>query len=104
MKQKLIPMFRAERLAKQLDKVNATIEDITSVVQAESSRIPIADAMYRARSAEDRPRTEEAKKRNDLMRAELMTLRSEQLQLSHDVEELKKERQSLMELAVRPLV
>ena len=52
------------------------------------------------KNAQDRPLTEAAKKRNDGIRAELLNLRSEQFQLSHTVENLKSERQQIMEQAV----
>ena len=57
-------------------------------------------ADLRAKQAEDRPRTEEARVRNDGIRNDLFDLRSEQMKLSHEVEELKAQRQSIMEQAV----
>ena len=53
---------------------------------------------------QDKPLTEEAKKRNEALRNELLSLRSEQVKLSHEVEDLKKERQSVMEQAVGPFI
>jgi hypothetical protein len=58
----------------------------------------------RAKNAEDRPKTEEAKKLNDGLRAELNHYREEQSRVSVAVEELKKERGVLLEKAVSLLV
>ena len=57
---------------------------------------------FRAKHAQDKPLTEEAKVRNENIRAELLGLRSEQVKLSHEVDELKSQRQALMETAVCP--
>ncbi|ORX41026.1 Nuf2 family-domain-containing protein [Kockovaella imperatae] len=72
---------QTERMKDQLIRVENTIEEIS------------------IRNVQDRPLTEEAKKRNEAVRAELLNLRSEQVQLSHTVESLKSERQQVMELA-----
>ena len=61
-----------------------------------------ADRTCSLKNAQDRPLTEAAKKRNEEIRAELLNLRSEQFQLSHTVENLKSERQQIMEQAVSP--
>jgi Tfp pilus assembly protein PilN len=53
-----------------------------------------------AKNAQDRPKTEEARKRNDQLRSELFELRSQQIKLSHDVEEVKREKDAVFQQAV----
>ncbi|ORY20756.1 Nuf2 family-domain-containing protein [Naematelia encephala] len=72
---------KTAKLRRNLDKIEADIEEIT------------------AKNAEERPLTEEARKINEGVRNELLELRSQQVKLSHEVEELKKERQAVMDLA-----
>lgn len=57
--------------------------------------------MDRAKSAADKPKTEEARARNEELRKELLELRNSQIRLSHEVEEAKKERTTFNEQAVR---
>lgn len=56
--------------------------------------------MCRAKSAQDRPKTEEARKKNEQLRNELFELRSQQVKLSHDVDEVKREKEVVFQQAV----
>ncbi|GFZ48113.1 Probable kinetochore protein NUF2 [Saitozyma sp. JCM 24511] len=55
--------------------------------------------MCRAKSAQDRPKTEEARKKNEQLRNELFELRSQQVKLSHDVDEVKREKEVVFQQA-----
>ncbi|KAK8850499.1 hypothetical protein IAR55_004417 [Kwoniella newhampshirensis] len=68
-------------LRRKLEKIEAQIDEIT------------------ARNAAERPQSEQAQKRNEGLRNELLELRGQQVKLSGEVEELKKERQGLMDQA-----
>ena len=57
--------------------------------------------IHSAKNAADRPLTEEARKRNDGLREELLGLRGSQMKLSQEVDDLKKERQGVIEQVVR---
>ncbi|WVQ95615.1 hypothetical protein IAU59_002713 [Kwoniella sp. CBS 9459] len=72
---------RLTGLRQKLDQVGAQIEEI------------------KARNAAEQPQFEQAQKRNDGLRNELLDLRGQQVKLSQEVEELKRERQGLMDQA-----
>ncbi|WWC72551.1 uncharacterized protein I206_106513 [Kwoniella pini CBS 10737] len=72
---------KTESLRREIDQVENQISEIT------------------ARNAAEKPQSEQAHKRNEGLRAELLELRSQQIKLSGEVEELKKERQGLMDQA-----
>ncbi|WVR08556.1 hypothetical protein IAU60_005611 [Kwoniella sp. DSM 27419] len=72
---------KSTELRRQLDQIEAEIEEI------------------KARQVAERPQFEEAQTRNEGIRNELLELRGQQVKLSHEVEELKKERQTLMDQA-----
>ena len=76
----------------------------TSQISRESLHLRTVSRLTdRAKHAADRPLTDAAQQRNDNLRSELFTLRSEQMTLSHEVEDLKKERQAVMDQAVSNL-
>lgn len=63
-------------------------------------RAKLADAVCRAKNAEDRPKTEEAKRVNENLRKELGELKNEQSRLILEFDESKRERAALVEKAV----
>ncbi|KAL7422918.1 kinetochore-associated Ndc80 complex subunit nuf2 [Cryptotrichosporon argae] len=71
----------AVRLRRNLDKIEYAIAEITE------------------KSAEERPKTDAAREQNQKLRDELLDLRSQQVKLSQEVEELKRDRQAAMEQA-----
>ncbi|RXK41686.1 hypothetical protein M231_00921 [Tremella mesenterica] len=76
---------KAQQLRKKLEQIDINMGEIT------------------ARHAADRPLTDKAKERNDSLRSELMGLRTEQVNLSHEVEDLKRERGALSEQATNKM-
>ncbi|OCF43622.1 kinetochore protein Nuf2 [Kwoniella heveanensis CBS 569] len=72
---------RGLELRRKLAHVEAQIEEI------------------KARNAAEQPQFEQAQKRNEGLRSELLELRAQQVKLSQEVEELKRERQALMDQA-----
>ncbi|KAL1410055.1 kinetochore-associated Ndc80 complex subunit nuf2 [Vanrija albida] len=72
-------MDRAEELRRRLDSLDAAIGDM------------------KAKSEADRPKMEEKQKRNKGIHNELLELRQQQMKLSAEVEELKRDRSRIME-------
>jgi hypothetical protein len=56
--------------------------------------------MIRAKHAEELPRTEAARAKNEELRKEMLGLRTTQQNMSHEVEDLKQKRQSAVDHAV----
>ncbi|WRT70674.1 uncharacterized protein IL334_007672 [Kwoniella shivajii] len=79
------------KLQEQADKTVSLRENIDHV-ETQISEIT-------ARNAAEKPQSEQAQKRNEGLRAELLELRGQQMKLSQEVEELKRERQGLMDQA-----
>ncbi|WWC98584.1 hypothetical protein V866_005476 [Kwoniella sp. B9012] len=86
--------FQAQLQAKLQEQAEKTVSLRQKIDQVENDISEIT-----ARNAAERPQSEQAQKRNDGLRAELMELRSQQMKLSSETEELKKERQALMDQA-----
>lgn len=61
------------------------------------------ELIVRAKNIQDKPLIEEHKARNDSVKAELMSLRTQQLNLSRECDDLKVVRQTVMEQAVSEL-
>ncbi|WVQ85925.1 hypothetical protein IAT38_008093 [Cryptococcus sp. DSM 104549] len=72
---------RTVALRRKLEQIEAQIQEIT------------------AKNAAQKPQSEQAQKRNDGLRDELFDLRGQQAKISQEVDELKNERQSLMDQA-----
>ncbi|WVW80872.1 hypothetical protein I302_102862 [Kwoniella bestiolae CBS 10118] len=86
--------FQAHLQARLQEQAEKTVSLRQKIDQVENDISEIT-----ARNAAERPQSEQAQKRNDGLRAELLELRSQQIKLSGEVEELKKERQGLMDQA-----
>lgn len=94
--------YRTARLHKEVSKIEADIEDIKYV--SPSQVYPLVSTprltRFRAKNAEDRPKTEDAKRVNENLRKELGELKNEQSRLILEFDESKRERSALVEKAV----
>jgi hypothetical protein len=82
----------------ELARIEHSIEEITYV--SISPDCIIQQLMIRAKHAEELPRTEAARAKNEELRKEMLGLRTTQQNMSHEVEDLKQKRQSAVDHAV----